>query len=132
LSIAARIAASTFAAASSAKAATPTLIAPGHISIAARPHPHVSAATTNDAGAGEEQEPQNRRKQPELNKESFAWTIRRWRIEASGRFTNLRSRLVNEPVLRERNADRQEDIDPREETDCRVQLRLCRARRRYR
>ncbi len=30
--------------------------------------------------------------------------------------------LVDEPILRERNADSQEEIDPRQETDRRLQL----------
>ena len=53
--------------------------------------------------------------------------IGRRRIKASGCFTNSLSGLVDEPVSRERNADSQEEIDPQQETDCRLQLRFCRA-----
>jgi hypothetical protein len=53
--------------------------------------------------------------------------IGRGRIKALGRFANSPSGLINEPVSRERNAYSQEEIDPRQETDRRLQLRFCRA-----
>ena len=53
--------------------------------------------------------------------------IGRGRIKASRCFTNSPSGLVDEPVSRERNADSQEEIDPRQETDRRLHLRFCRA-----
>jgi hypothetical protein len=53
--------------------------------------------------------------------------IGRGRIKASRCFTNSLSGLVDEPVSRERNADSQDEMDPRQETDRRLQLRFCRA-----
>ena len=53
--------------------------------------------------------------------------IGRRRIKAAGCFTNSPSGLVDEPVSRERNSDSQEEIDPRQKADRRLQLRSCRA-----
>jgi hypothetical protein len=98
------------------KAATPTLITPGHISITAAAIPRVSGVD-RQAGGTKSKNGKTGRSGPQLNEKSFACMIGRGRIKALGRFANSPSGLINEPVSRERNADSQEEIDPRQETD---------------
>jgi len=87
--------------------------------------PRVSGLDQQAGGRAKSKNGKTGRSGPQLNEKSFACMIGRGRIKASRCFTNSPSGLVDEPVSRERNADSQEEIDPRQETDRRLHLRFC-------
>jgi hypothetical protein len=82
------------------------------------PSPRVSRLDQQPGGRTKSKNGKTGRSGPQLNEKSFAYTIGRRRIKASGCFTNSRRGLVDEPVSRERNADSEQEIDPQQETDC--------------
>jgi hypothetical protein len=82
------------------------------------PSPRLSRLDQQPGGRTKSKNGKTGRSGPELNEKSFACTIGRGRIKASGCFTNSRRGLVDEPVSRERNADSEQEIDPQQETDC--------------
>jgi hypothetical protein len=82
------------------------------------PSPRVSRLDQQSGGRTKSKNGKTGSSGPELNEKSFAFTIGRGRIKASGCFTNSRGGLVDEPVSRERNADGEQEIDPQQETDC--------------
>ena len=81
------------------------------------PSPRVSGLDQQAGGRAKSKNGKTGRSGPQLNEKSFACTIGRGRTKALRCFTNSPSGLVDEPVSRERNADSQDEIDPRQETD---------------